>query len=191
MPEVLGTRILIWGNSCAGKSSLAERLSEVLDLPCVDLDALNWLPGWVGLNTTDPARLHDRISQATAGDGWLVAGSYTTQSQATFWPRLQTIIWLDFPMWLLLLRVLRRSWQRWRSGELLWGTNYENFWDQLKVWRGKDSLIWWIVTQHQRKRRRTLDYIVDPTWGHIRFIRFRHVAEMESFVNQVHANNVR
>ena len=185
MPTALGTRILIWGNSCAGKSSLAQRLAEVRGTRYVDLDALNWLPNWVGLNATDPERLESRISEATAGNDWVVAGSYTKQSQATFWPRLQTIIWLDLPMWLLLLRVLRRSWQRWRSRELLWETNYENFWNQLKIWRREDSIVWWIVTQHQRKRRQTLDYMVDPRWQHIRFIRFRHVAEMESFINQV------
>ena len=67
------------------------------------------------------------------------------------------MIWLDLPMPVLLWRTLRRTWQRWRSRELLWGTNYERFWPQFTIW-SKDSLLTWIVTQHARKRRRTLAF---------------------------------
>ena len=45
----IGRRIHVVGNSCSGKSSLGERLAAALQVPFVDLDALNWLPGWVGL----------------------------------------------------------------------------------------------------------------------------------------------
>jgi adenylate kinase family enzyme len=178
----LGTRILVWGNSCSGKSTLAARIAARLDLACVDLDALNWLPDWVGLNATDPDRLERRMVEATDGDGWVVAGSYTAQAQQVFWPRLQTIIWLDLPMWLLIIRMLDRSWRRWRQKELLWGTNYEKFWDQLKVWNGEDSLLWWIVTTHHAKRRRTLECMADPQWSHIQFIRFHRVRDIERFI---------
>ncbi len=173
-----GERILVWGNSCSGKSTLAQELAEHLDLEFVELDALNWLPDWVGLNATDPDLLEERIRDATAGDRWAVAGSYSEQAQATFWPRLQTIIWLDLPMWLLLIRVIRRSWIRWRTGEHLWGTNYESFWQQLKIWEKEDSLVWWIVTQHQKKRRDSHTYMTDPRWSHIRWVRLRSPKEV-------------
>ena len=185
MSSNLGSRILVWGNSCAGKSSLAAQLAERLQIPCVDLDALNWLPNWVGLNATDPERLQRRIADATAGDRWVVAGSYTEQSQATFWPKLETIVWLDLPMWLLLKRVLVRSWRRWRHQELLWGTNYEKFWPQLMVWKGEDSLVWWIVTQHHRKRRQSLEFLIDPRWAHIRWIRLTDEAQVDAFLAAV------
>lgn len=181
----IGTRILIWGNSCSGKSTLAEHLAKQLDIAFVDLDALNWLPDWVGLNATDPQRLERRMAEATAGNGWVVAGSYTEQAQRVFWPRLQTIIWLDLPMWLLISRMFSRSWRRWREKELLWGTNYESFWNQLKVWNGEDSLLWWIVTQHHAKRRRTLESITDPKWSHILFIRLQSVADIEQFLAEI------
>ena len=35
---VLGTRILIWGSSCSGKSTLAERLAEQLGIACIDMN---------------------------------------------------------------------------------------------------------------------------------------------------------
>ena len=64
----LGQRLLIVGNSCAGKSTLGAQLASVLDVPFVELDALNWEPNWVGLNDTDPDGLMRRMQKATEGD---------------------------------------------------------------------------------------------------------------------------
>jgi adenylate kinase family enzyme len=178
----LGSRIHVIGNSCSGKSALAARLSQALGLPLVELDALNWLPGWVGLNATDPAEFERRIREATSGDAWIVAGSYSGFSRRTFWPRLQTVIWLDLPLPTLLWRVIRRSWRRWRTKELLWGTNYERFWPQLMVWRKADSLVWWIVTQQQRKRREMRGFMADPALSHVRFQRLASARDVEEFV---------
>ena len=115
----------------------------------------------------------------------MTAGSYTATAQRAFWPRLDTIVWLDLPAPLLMWRCLRRSWRRWRTGELLWGTNVERFWPQLAMWRGEDSLLWWIATQHRRKRRATLAAMVDPRWSHIRFVRLKSSADIEAFVERV------
>jgi adenylate kinase family enzyme len=182
----LGDRIHIMGNTGAGKSMLGVRLAHALDVPFVELDALNLEPSWVGLNATNPAELERRIQVATAGDGWVVAGSYITFSQRVFWPQLDTVLWLDLPLPLLVGRVLRRSWRRWRTKELLWGTNYERFWPQLMVWR-KDSLVWWAVTQQRRKRRSMLAYMADPRWAHIRFVRLTSVAEIAVFTHAIEA----
>jgi adenylate kinase family enzyme len=178
----IGRRIHVIGNSSSGKSTLAARLSERLSLPLVELDALNWQPGWVGLNEANPAEFERRIREATAGDAWVVAGSYSTFSQRVFWGRLQTLIWLDLPVPQLLWRSLARSWRRWRSRELLWGTNHESFWRQMMVWRKQDSLVWWIVTQQRRKRQAMRAAMADPTWSHVRFIHLRSSAAVASLL---------
>ncbi len=176
----IGRRIHVLGNSCSGKSTLGTQIANALNVPFVELDALNWEPGWVGLNETNPEEFVRRIKKATNGDGWVVAGSYTDFSQHVFWSRLETIIWLDLPMPQLIWRMLIRSWRRWRSNELLWGTNYERFWPQFMVWRKKESLLWWIITQHQPKRRDMNAYRAEPRWKHIQFMRFRSSAELEN-----------
>ncbi len=181
----IGRRVHVIGNSCSGKRTLASRLTGALDVSFVELDALNWEPDWVGLNATDPEKFERRICEATAGDGWVVAGSYTAFSQRAFWQRVQTVVWLDLPMPLLLWRVLRRSWRRWRRNELLWGTNYERFWPQLMVWRKEDSLVWWIVTRHTRKRGSMLSFITDPRWAHIRFVRLTTAREVDRFAREM------
>lgn len=184
VPSPIGWRVHVMGNTSAGKSTLGERLAAILAVPFVELDALNWLPGWVALNETDPAAFRARIAEATAGDGWVVAGSYTEPSQSVFWDRLETVVWLDLPLPQVLWRIVHRSWRRWRSRELLWGTNTESFIRHLKVW-DRDSLIWWAVTQHRRKRRDLLAWQADPRWAHVRFVRLRSSAEVAAFVQHL------
>jgi len=189
--SAIGQRVHVLGNSSSGKSTLGLRLSRALGVPFVELDALNWEPGWVGLNDTDPEELERRFRAATAGDGWVVAGSYTRFSQRTFWPRLETVVLLDLPLVQLVWRMLTRSWRRWRSGEVLWGTNRERFWPQLMFWRKEDSLLWWIVTQHTRKRDRWVEYMADPRWSGIRFVRLTSSREIEAFVESVESRAAR
>lgn len=181
---LLGHRIHITGLSSAGKSTLGELLARALDGAFVDFDALNWLPDWRGLHERDPEELHRRIVAATSGDRWVLAGSYLGFCQAACWHRVETVLWLDLPMPLLLWRALRRSWRRWRSKELLWGTNREPFWPQLAVWRS-ESLLHWIATQHRRRRRQMVDTMHDPRWSHIRFIRLRSTREVSAFASSI------
>jgi adenylate kinase family enzyme len=183
-------RLHIIGNSCSGKSTLGRQLADALGVPFVELDAINWQPNWVGLNDTDPAEFERRIRQATADDAWVVAGSYMSFSQRCFWDRVQTVIWLDLPMRTLLCRVLRRSWKRWRTNELLWGTNYEDFWKHLKIWSAQESLITWIVTQHTHKRREMRAAIADPRWRHIRFVQRTSSTLDESLITAAAPNRL-
>jgi adenylate kinase family enzyme len=181
----IGRRIHVIGNSCSGKSTLGARLARVLKVPLVELDALNWEPGWVSLASANPEELERRIRRATQGEGWIVAGSYKDYSQRIFWPRLHSVVWLDLPMPLLIWRVVKRSWRRWRTRELLWGTNYERFWPQLKVWNQDESLISWIIRQHQRKRRDMLANMADPRWRHILFIQLKTLQQIRAFAHSL------
>lgn len=182
--RAVGGRIQVVGNSGSGKSTLGKRLAEALEVDFVELDALNWLPGWVGLNQTDPDRFERRIREATRGERWVVAGSYERFSRRILWPRLDSVVWLDLPLPLLVWRFLRRSWRRSRSGELVWGTNREWFWRHLLIWRD-DSLLGWIITQHGRKRRNMAARVSEPRWAHIRFVRLRSPREVEAFAASV------
>lgn len=187
----IGRRVHVIGNSATGKSTLAKRLALALDADFVELDALNWLPDWVGLNETNPDELERRFKRATRGDAWVVAGSYTQFAQRTFWPRLDTVVWLDLPVPLLVWRVLRRSWRHWRTRELLWGTNVERFWPQLALWRKDDSLVYWVVSAQRGKRRGMRAAMADPRWTHIHFIRLASVDEIESFASTIEAKRRR
>ena len=178
--NIIGQRILVIGNSCSGKSTLGGFLASTLEVPFIELDALNWEENWVSLTEKNPDKLISRFKKATSGDSWIVAGSYTEFSKKTFWDKLETIIWLDLPLYQLVWRMLLRSWNRWRTKELLWGKNYENFWSQMMFWRS-DSLFSWIVNQHQPKRKEMLQNQISFQWRHIRFLRLCSSTEIYRF----------
>lgn len=175
----LGRRVIIVGPSCSGKTTLGAELAELLGVPFIELDALFWKPNW---QEPEPEEFREALLAAHEGDGWVSAGNYHRHTQDVTWPRAEAVVWLDFPMWLTSWRVIRRSWRRWRSKELLWGTNYERFWDQLKLWSPKDSLIAYTVSRHRRNQRVFVDRMARFSAEGRTFVRLRSPRELQTFM---------
>lgn len=178
----IGRRIIIVGPSCSGKSTLGEHLAGRLGVPFVELDALFWKPGW---QESPPDEFRTRLFEAHAKEGWVSAGNYLRHTEDVTWPSAETVIWLDFPLWLTSWRVLRRSWRRWRQKELLWGTNYERFWDQFKLWDKEQSLIAYTVSRHARNQRVFVERMAQCTRDGRTFLRLRSPKEVAAFLRVV------
>lgn len=176
-----GKRIIVIGSSNAGKSTLGLRLAAHIGAPFIELDALFWEPGWVA--ATDEV-FRERVRRAIEPDSWVMAGNYSRQRDIS-WPLADTIVWLDLSLPTLLRRCTMRSWRRWRGGELLWGTNRENFWEHLLLWNTDRSLIAFTTRYYWSKRRELEALTLDPRWRHLRFIRFRTQAEIDRWLNEV------
>jgi adenylate kinase family enzyme len=186
-PPFAGRRIIVTGNSSSGKTTLAERLARSLGLSFIELDALFWLPGWQ--ETEDEAfRAKVREALAEAPEGWVIAGNYRSRTRDITWPVADTVIWLDLPLRVTLTGILRRSWRRSRSKELLWGTNYERFWPQLKLWSEKDSLIRWTLGHHNAGREFNEARMAEDIGGPRRWYRLRSAREVEAFLRLVGAS---
>jgi adenylate kinase family enzyme len=172
-------RIQIMGPSGSGKTTLGLRLAAHLGVPHVELDAINWLPGWT---ERDHAEFHAMVTEATEGDGWVVTGNYISRGMdALLWSRADLLVWLDLPLHVILPRQLTRSWHRWRSHELLWGTNHERFFPQLKFW-SRDSLIGFTLATRAASRRRLVEAMADPRWAHARWLRLTSQREVDAFL---------
>ena len=174
MERAHGRRIAIIGNTSSGKSTLAEELARRLEVPHIELDALYWEPGWVGAER-DVFRA--RVAQAVAAECWASSGNYLSAAQDLVWGRADTVVWLDFPLRVILPRLLHRTYGRWRSSELLWGTNRETLRKHFKVWDQEESLLAFQLRQHLPKRRRYEAQLADPRWTHLEFARLRSPAE--------------
>ena len=133
----------------------------------MELDALFWQPGWT---PSEAAPFRERVEEATAGDRWLVAGNYRPHARATFWPRLTDVVWLDYPLPLLLRRLTARSWRRWRGREPVWGGNSESFLRQLYHPQG---VLLHTLRRHHSRRRSLAREMAAPEWAHISFVRLR------------------
>lgn len=142
-------RIRVLGTSCSGKTTLARALSRRLGLPLVELDALFWGPIW----TPVPHELfRSRVIEAVDGERWIIDGGYASVRALT-WRRADTVVWLDYPIRIVLGRWAARTWRRLWSREEFWpGTGNR---ERLSHIVGRDSLLWWILRTHHRRRRTT------------------------------------
>ena len=165
-------RLIVVGATGAGKTTLAQRAAARLGCPCVELDALFWGPGW-----TPAARdvFRARVAEALAGERWAAGGNYG-QARDIVWRRADTLVWLDYPLPLVLGRLLRRTLRRILTREVLWSGNRE-------TWRAqflsRESLFLWALHSHPRQRRDYPVLLAQPEYAHLQAWRLRSPAAAE------------
>ncbi len=166
-----GRRIAIIGNSGSGKSTLARSLSARLNIPHVELDALNWQPGWHALSIEEPERWTAAVAAAIAGEAWITDGNYSQGAMPLILPRATDVIWLDYARAVIMARVLRRSFLRALAGRELWpGTgNREDF----RRWLQKDHPIRWTWDTYRSGNASRAARFASPALAHARKHRFK------------------
>ena len=97
-------RVLIIGSGGAGKSTLAKVLAERTGLPLIHLDRIYWQPGWVD---TPREEWHATLRSLVSGERWIMDGNYRGTLELRV-PYADTIVFLAFPRWLCIWRVLKR-----------------------------------------------------------------------------------
>lgn len=138
-------RIAVIGTTGSGKTTLAHLISERLGIPHVELDALNWEPGW----TEAPiAAFRERVAGALSGEAWVVDGNYS-KVRDIVWSRAEALVWLDYPLPLILWRLVGRTFRRVAAQEELWGGNQESLRTALL---SRDSLLIWALKSHGSDR---------------------------------------
>lgn len=100
----LGNKIVIIGSFGGGKTTLALQLSDILNIPVYHLDRYFWLPGWK--EKPEDARIKI-LEELVQKEQWIIEGSYLRLSGSRL-NAADTIIFLDMPTWLCLLRIFYR-----------------------------------------------------------------------------------
>jgi adenylate kinase family enzyme len=105
--EVVGApqRILVYGVTGAGKTTLAAKLAVVIGLPWHSVDDLTWEPGWV---TVPVAEQRQRIEAICAGDRWILDTAYGQWLEVPL-ARAELIVGLDYSRSVSLARLVRRT----------------------------------------------------------------------------------
>jgi len=98
-------RILILGCAGAGKTHLARLIAEARRLPIIHLDRHYWRANWI---EPDKSVWADRVGKLIEAPEWVMDGNYGGTLPARL-VAADTVIYLDFPTWLCLARVLRRT----------------------------------------------------------------------------------
>src|SRR5688572_1265100 len=86
-----------------------------------------------------PEVFRERVSEALSGDRWVVDGNYS-RVRDIVWSRADTVVFLDYSFWLIMRRLLRRTWQRSLKQKELWNGNRE---DIRKSFLSQDSIVLW------------------------------------------------
>ena len=159
-------RIVVVGSAGAGKTTIAAALAARLAVPHVELDALHWGPNWA---PAEREVFRARVAAALSGNAWTTDGNYSAVRDLT-WGRADTLVWLDFPLSLIMWRLLRRTVRRVRTRQELWNGNRERLVEQFF---SRDSLFLWALKTHRRRQREYPRQFQQPQYSHLRVLRFR------------------
>ena len=114
-------RVVILGRGGAGKSTFARKLGERTGLPVIELDKYFWQPALVPTPRAQWTEIQRKLAHQ---ERWIMDGDLGKYDELGV--RLQaadTVLILDFPLLLCLMRAMRRSKER------------MDFWWGLVTWR--------------------------------------------------------
>jgi len=169
-------RVVVGGETSAGKTTFARALARRLDVPVIELDALFWGPDWT---KSDPDEFRARVHRVVAADAWVIDGNYSV-TRDLVWSRADTFVWLDPSFPVLLWRLFRRTNRRIRTREELWNGNRERF---RSAYLSTDSLYVWLFRAHRRHRRAWPGAIT--RYPHLRVLRFRSPRDTARWLDTV------
>ena len=171
-------RVSVVGTTGSGKTTMARQIAQMIGAPHIELDSLHWEPNWVEV----PLEIfRERVTRALSGEHWVVDGNYG-KVRDIVWSRADTVVWLDFPLRVVLARLTRRTFGRALYREELWGGNRENLWTHFFT---RDSLFLWLFQTYWRRKREYPMLFALPENAHLRVVRLRTTREAEGWVEEV------
>ena len=172
-------RINVVGTSGSGKSTFCKKLSKILSLPYIEMDAIFWGPNWYW---PDDEEFFANLKNELSHDAWILDGNYT-RTIPIKWENAQMVIWLDYSFTRTLLQAIKRAFLRSLTGEELWANtgNKESF---RKSFFSKDSIILWTIKTHKKVRKKYEQFMVNEAYSYIEFVRLKSPEEAEGFLNE-------
>lgn len=139
-------RILVYGVTGSGKTTLAQQISERTGIPWHSVDDLTWEPGWVEVPLDEQRK---RIGAISAQDAWILDTAYAKWIDIPL-ARAELIVGLDYPRWVSFGRLIKRTYQRAIDKQPVCNGNVET----LRGVFSRDSIILWHFKSFKRKRQR-------------------------------------
>lgn len=142
----MANRILVYGVTGSGKTTLARRIGEATGLPWHEADQLTWEPNWTEVPLDEQKR---RIQAICGGEEWVLDTAYGKWLEIPL-ARAELIVALDYPRWVSLGRLVKRTIARARDGAPVCNGNRETW----RVALSRDSIVLWHFKSFAHKRAR-------------------------------------
>lgn len=179
--SAIGRRVVVFGQSGSGKTTVSARLAAALGLDHVELDSLFHRAGWQPTPDDEFAvTVADRLAAAEAG--WIVDGNYSRVRDVVM-PQVDTVIWLRLPFRVVYPRLVRRTVGRTWHREALWNGNHESF---RNTFLSRESMLLWGLT-NWRPHVGKIEDTLRRTDHHATVIVRRSPAEVEALLRAVEA----
>ena len=168
---------MVYGVNGSGKTTMAGRISRATSLPWHSVDDLTWEPGWVEVPGDEQRR---RITEICAGDEWILDTAYGRWLDVPL-GRAELIVALDYPRWVSLQRLVRRTVARAVLRTPICNGNRES----LMMALSKDSIVAWHFRSFAKKRRR-MQHWIDKADGPA-VLRFNRARDAERWLADLSA----
>lgn len=175
--RALPRRINVRGTSGVGKTTFSRELARRLDLPWIELDGLHHGPNW---SAPGAEEFRSRVREAmdNAPSGWVIDGNYDGKLANTVIAGADVIVWMDFPLRIVMPRLWHRTMHRIHNDVELWNGNRETWRDQFA---SRNSILLWTIRTHRKQR---------DTWpsrfgNDPRLVRLRSDAEVHHWLNEL------
>jgi adenylate kinase family enzyme len=146
-------RISIVGISGSGKSTLANKLGKKLHLPVYHLDKYFWAVGWKK-RYASKEEFTSIVDSFAKQDKWIIDGNYRSSNLDLRFERADTILFLDFPKWRCLWRVLVRVFDRKQPFDKTEGVKQKIDWELVKwILNYKTDEMRTRVEKHNNKKK--------------------------------------
>jgi adenylate kinase family enzyme len=159
-------RIVVVGTTGSGKTTCASQLAQKLAIPHIELDALFWDANWT------PAPLPEfraRVIQALQNECWIVDGNYS-KVRDLIWQRATMVVWLDYSLWTIMKRLLKRTVMRIVQRKELWNGNRETW---MNAVFSQESILLWALKTYRKNRRVYAHLMSQPEYNHMQFVHLR------------------
>jgi len=116
-----------------------------------------------------------RFEEICAGDTWLLDTAYGAWLDVPL-RRVELVVALDYPRWVSLLRLVRRTFGRIVDKQTICNGNVET----LRGLLGPDAIIAWHFKSFRRKRQRARAWMADPAGP--RVLRFTRARDLDAWI---------
>jgi adenylate kinase family enzyme len=167
-------RILVAGASGSGKSSLAARIGEILDVPFTELDSLHHGASWV-----PRSEFMDDVRRLAASDAWVTEWQYP-EARPVLRARADMIVFLLLSRRVSFGRLVRRTLRRRIRREVLWNENVEP--PLRTIFTDRDHILRWHRRSFASNRTRHAATVKDLPSSDIAVVELRTQRQVEQWL---------